>query len=80
MLSIRGGRRIAGLVTEKLSEIDPAGAEGYGENLSAYGKKLDELDRRIAALLRPLPDKKIISGTPRGTTSRRITGSPSSTP
>jgi len=63
-LSIRGGRRIAGLVTEKLSEIDPAGAEDYGENLSAYGKKLDELDSHIAALLRPLPDKKIIQWHP----------------
>ncbi len=63
-LSIRGARRIAAHIASKLSETDPDGAEYYAKNLSAYGEKLDGLDRDIAALLNPLPDKKLIQWHP----------------
>jgi zinc transport system substrate-binding protein len=63
-LSIAGGRRIARHIAGRLSEIYPDGAEYFRQNLESYGKKLDETDRRIAAMLRPLHDKKLIQWHP----------------
>jgi zinc transport system substrate-binding protein len=50
-LSVRKSKEIAAAVAHYLSRIDSAHSVQYKENLATYSRKLDDLDRSIAALL-----------------------------
>ncbi|MBP7602292.1 MAG: zinc ABC transporter substrate-binding protein [Spirochaetes bacterium] len=63
-LSIKGGRDIARHIADRLSTVDPEGAHYYRNNLVSFEKTLDELDRRIAGMLRLLAYRKFIQWHP----------------
>lgn len=63
-LSIEGGRYIARHVSARLSALDPSGVHYYRKNLISFEKTLDDLDRRIGDMLRPLSYRKFIQWHP----------------
>jgi zinc transport system substrate-binding protein len=58
-LSVRNVEKMAPLIEKALEQADPAHAAEYRKNLKHFEKNLHDLDRRIAAILSPLP-----KGTP----------------
>lgn len=59
-LSVRESKKIAETVARNLCQVDPAHGKIYKENLAAYGRKLDDLDRSIAALFRNAKNRSFI--------------------
>ena len=53
-------RHMAGVIRDKLAELDPAHASDYTRNQDAYIAELDALDREIRSLLDPLPNRKFM--------------------
>ncbi|MBP7735406.1 MAG: zinc ABC transporter substrate-binding protein [Spirochaetes bacterium] len=49
-LSVKKAREIAAVMAKQMSAVDPANGEYYRNNLKSYDRKLDDLDRAIAAL------------------------------
>jgi zinc/manganese transport system substrate-binding protein len=55
------GRVIARSIAAKLSELDPAGASTYQQNLAAFEAKLTEKDREWTAKLAPYSNVKVVT-------------------
>jgi len=53
-------RAAAGELAAALTRVDPAGAAGYGERLAAVRRRIDEVDRRVAALLEGLARRRFL--------------------
>lgn len=59
-LNPENGVEIAKIMAETLAERDPANADIYKKNASAFAKRIGELDEEISAELAPLADHKFI--------------------
>ncbi len=53
-------KAIAGIVATAVAAIDPGNAPTYRANAQRLGVRIDRLDRRIAALLRPVRDRPFL--------------------
>jgi zinc transport system substrate-binding protein len=53
-------RAAAGDLAAALARVDPAGAAGYRERLAAVHRRIDEVDREVAALLDGLPRRRFL--------------------
>lgn len=53
-------RAAADELAAALARVDPAGAAGYGDRLAALERRIDEVDREIAALLADLPRRRFL--------------------
>jgi len=63
-LSIQNADKIAQIITEILSDIDPENSENYKKNDHIYKVKLFNLDKKIKTLFTDIPDKKFIQWHP----------------
>lgn len=61
-LSLRNASVICGAVSDALSDLDPANAAVYSENLKAYREKLDALDRQYEEAVTAAPVKTLLFG------------------
>jgi zinc transport system substrate-binding protein len=59
-LSVRESRKIAKAIARNLCRVDPAHSNLYNENLAAYDRKLDDLDRSIAVMFRNTKNRSFI--------------------
>ncbi len=57
-LSLKNAGTICGRITDAVCEKDPANAESYRANLSAYTEKLGALDADLAAFAESLPENR----------------------
>jgi zinc transport system substrate-binding protein len=57
-MSPQNAKIIAGNMCNALKELDPGRSEQYSKNLSRLEKELDNLDRSIASVLKPLKGKE----------------------
>jgi len=60
-LTIPNAKIMAGNIADKLSQMDPMGAEGYRQRLSAYNVELDQLDAAMRQQFAGLDNKKLIT-------------------
>jgi ABC-type Zn uptake system ZnuABC Zn-binding protein ZnuA len=51
----RNARRAVAALRDALAAADPPGADAYGRNAAAYGRRLEKLDRAVAACIAKVP-------------------------